>query len=111
VASGVPRKAIEYGVRRVPGLRRIPIFKLLVVAEVAILAHRHVTRLDSVERGRLFKLVTRGRGRPSRLSDEEREELQQLVAKMEPRLFAGLAADKLSPVPLPRRLVHGKRRG
>jgi hypothetical protein len=31
------------------------------------------------------------------------------VAKAEPRLFAGQVADKLSPVPLPRRLVRGPR--
>jgi hypothetical protein len=31
------------------------------------------------------------------------------VAKAEPRLFAGMVAHKLSPVPLPRRFVHGRR--
>ena len=101
---------MEYGVTRMPGVRRLPIFKLLAAAEIGILAHRHVTRLDATERRRVAELVRTGRGRPSRLSDEERSELGELVAKMEPRLFAGLALDKLSPVPLPRRLVEGKRR-
>jgi hypothetical protein len=32
------------------------------------------------------------------------------VAKAEPRLFAGLVADKLSPVKLPKRVVRGKAR-
>jgi hypothetical protein len=32
------------------------------------------------------------------------------VAKAEPRLFVGSVADKLSPVPLPRRLVQGPKR-
>jgi hypothetical protein len=95
---------------RVPGLRRIPIFKLLAVAEIAVLARNHLRRLEPAERRRLFELVRRGRGRTSSLSESEREELSGLVAKVEPRLFAGLAADKLSPVPLPRRLIEGRRR-
>jgi hypothetical protein len=110
VTARLPRRAIEFGVGRLPGLRRLPIFKLLVIAEIAILAHRHATRLDATEGRRLLELVREGRGRPSRLSTEERDELQRLVAKMEPRLFAGLALDKLSPVRLPRRIVEGKRR-
>ena len=84
--------------------------KLLAIAEVALLARSHVSRLDPDERWRLLGLVRKGRGRQSRLSPDERDELQRLVAKTEPRLFAGLTADKLSPVPLPRRLVHGPRR-
>ena len=40
----------------------------------------------------------------------ERDELTDLVAKMEPRLLAGHAVDKLSPVPIPRRLVYGPRK-
>ena len=31
----------------------------------------------------------------------------KVVAKAEPRRFAGLAADKLSPIPLPRRIIDG----
>jgi hypothetical protein len=87
-------------------LRGLPILKLLAVAEVAILARNHVAKLNRDERRRLLELVRRGR----RLSGPEREELAKLVAKMEPRLFAGLVADKLSPVPLPRRLVRGRKR-
>jgi hypothetical protein len=54
--------------------------------------------------------VRTGRGRPSKLSDAERAELRELVAKAEPRLFAGTVADALSPLPLPRRVVHGPRK-
>jgi hypothetical protein len=66
-------------------------------------------RLTPGERRRLLALVRRGRGRPSRLRRSERDELARLVAKLEPRLLAGTAIDKLSPVPLPNRLVHGRR--
>jgi hypothetical protein len=95
---------------RIPGLKRLPLMKLIAIAEIAVLARSHATKLSADERRRLVALVREGRGRRSRLSAEEREELSTLVAKAEPRLFAGLVADKLSPVPLPRRLVRGRRR-
>ena len=40
----------------------------------------------------------------------ERDELSELLAKVEPREFVGEAADRLSPVPLPKRLTHGRGR-
>jgi hypothetical protein len=109
VLNGPVKRVLVHGASRVPGVRRLPVFKLLAIAEVALLARDHVNRLEPAERRRLVELVRHGRGRPSRLSQKEREELGKLVAKTEPRLFAGLTADKLSPVPLPRRLVEGKR--
>jgi hypothetical protein len=95
---------------KVPLLKALPVMKLIAVAEIALLARRHVTKLSSDERRRLAALVRKGRGRRSRLSEDERDELARLVAKAEPRLFAGEVADKLSPVRLPRRLVRGRRR-
>ena len=44
------------------------------------------------------------RGRPRNLGPGDRQELQSLVAKAEPKLFAAEAVQKLSPVPLPKRL-------
>ena len=99
-----------HGISRVPGLKRIPIFKLLAVAEIAILARAHVARLTPQERRRGIELIKKARGRSGNLTASEREELTALVAKAEPRLFAGLAADKLSPVPLPKFIKHGKRK-
>jgi hypothetical protein len=96
--------------RGVPGLRRIPVLKLLAAAEIAMLTRDHVLLLDRGERRRLFELIRIGRGRRRNLSDPERDELAKLVAKMEPRLLAGHAVDKLSPVPIPRRLVDGPRK-
>ena len=95
---------------RAPVLKRLPILKVLAIAEVALLARDHVSRLDAGERHRLLALVRKGRGRTRNLSAEEREELARLVAKAEPRRFAGLVADKLSPVPLPKRITHGPSR-
>ena len=107
---GAATTALAHGATRVPGLRRLPVFKLLAIGEIALLARTHAVRLEPAERRRLIELVRKGRGRTGRLSEQERDELRDLVARTEPRLFAGLAADKLSPLPLPRRIVEGKRR-
>ena len=93
---------------RIPGVRRLPVFRLLAIGEIALLARDHVSKLDPTERRRLLTLVRKGKGRTRDLSLEERDELQRLVAKAEPRLFVGTAADKLSPVPLPRRFREGR---
>lgn len=103
-------KLIGRGITRVPGLKRLPVMKLLALGEIALLAQRHLSLLTPEERRRLVTLVRRGHGRTKNLSPDEREELAQLVAKAEPRRFAGLSADALSPVPLPGRLVNGPKR-
>jgi hypothetical protein len=102
--------AIQKTVGKVPGLRRVPAVKLIALGEIALLARSHVVKLEPAERRRLLELVRKGRGRPRNLTEREREELARLVAKAEPRHFAGLAADKLSPVPLPRRFKQGPER-
>jgi hypothetical protein len=95
---------------RIPGLRRLPVFKLVAIGEIVLLARSHLRKLTPDERRRFLALMRQGRGRPRNLSEAERDELGTLVAKAEPRLLAGSVAEKLSPVPLPRRLVQGPRR-
>jgi hypothetical protein len=92
---------------RVPGLRRIPILKLLALAEIAVLLRAHIVKLEPAEWRRMAELVRIGGGRPSNLSIRQRRELRSLVEKAEPRLFAGEALGKLSPVSLPERLLYG----
>jgi hypothetical protein len=110
VLGGAATRAIAHGVSRIPGLKRLPVLKLLAVGEIALLARSHIRKLEPDERRRLVELMRAGRGRPRNLSDRDREELGKLVAKAEPRLLAGAVADKLSPVPLPRRVVQGRKR-
>jgi hypothetical protein len=81
--------------------------KLMAFAEVAKLAREHIERLEPQERRRVVLLLKKARGRGSNLSRRERDELARLVAKAEPRLFAGHAADLISPVPLPKRVIEG----
>jgi|SRR3954468_3196344 hypothetical protein len=82
--------------------RRLPLFKILAVAQIALLARRHVQALTPFERRRMGELVRRGH----RLTREERSELRALAMKLEPTAFAGVAADKLSPFPVPKRFIR-----
>ncbi|HWD10710.1 MAG TPA: hypothetical protein VG366_02635 [Solirubrobacteraceae bacterium] len=91
--------------------RGVPVARLLLIGEVALMARRHIARLDRSERHRLIGLLLRARGRLGRLSYSERAQLAALIARIEPRLFVGSAIARLSPVPLPKRLLYGPRGG
>ena len=86
-------------------IKHLPFFKILAIAQVALLARRHLRGLSKADRGRLTELARRG----TKLTAAERTELRALVGKLEPTSFALRAADRISPVPLPRRFV-GKTR-
>jgi hypothetical protein len=100
LVKSTPLKRLTHGV---------PIVGVLLAAEVAAMAWAHITRLSSPQRRRLLALLARTRGRPGSLSRSEREELAVLLAILEPRLFLGSAAKRLSPVPVPKRLLYGPR--
>lgn len=108
--AGLLTKALGRTAGHVPGLKRIPIMKLLMIGEIAVLARDHASRLSAAEWRRLVELMRIARGRPSNLSARQRSELESLVAKAEPRAFAGAAVDKLSPVPIPNRLLYGPKK-
>ena len=85
---------------------RIPLFKIIAVAQLALVARRHMNALNPMERRRLAELVRNGR----HLTADERRELWDLALKLEPRAFAGTVADRMSPFPLPKRVTRGPRR-
>jgi hypothetical protein len=87
-------------------VRRLPLFKLIAVVQLALLARRHFGALTPSERRRMGELARRGH----RLSPSERHELRVLASKLEPGAFAAAAADHLSPFPMPRRVLGGRRR-
>ena len=89
--------------------RGVPVVALLSAAEVAKLAKTHLDRLDGPERKRLLALVAKARGGAGALSASERGELARLLAKLQPRAFVGSAANHFSPVPVPKRLLYGRR--
>jgi len=87
-------------------VRRLPFFKILAIAQIALLARRHLIGLTGAERRRLAELMRHSH----HLSAPERRELRDLVMKLEPRVFAVTAADHMSPFPLPKRVLGGRRR-
>jgi hypothetical protein len=104
----VPRAARDAAVSgvslRLPLVRHLPVLKLLVVAELALVARRHLQHLDPAERRRLAALVRKGKG----LSPLEAHELRTLVGKLDPVAFAGSTVERLSPLPLPRKLTRSR---
>lgn len=106
---GLVTQTLGRAAAHVPGLRRVPMLKLLALGEVLLLMREHAGKLEPTERRRVLELVRRGRGRASNLSAGERDELARLIAKAEPRLLLGATADKLSPLPLPKRMLFGSR--
>ena len=98
--KGTPLKRLAHGV---------PIGALLLAGQVAVIAWSHLEKLDAVQRRRLLALLAQTRGRLSSLSEGERAELAALVRILELRLFFGSATRRLSPVPVPQRLLYGPR--
>ena len=80
-------------------LKKMPLFRLLAIGRTALLARRHLRRLDASDRHRLLELVRKGRG----MSAGQRDELRTILSKLGPREFAYATADAFSPVKLPRR--------
>ncbi len=87
----------------------LPVGRLLLAGDVALLAGRHLRRLDRDELRRLGSLTRRFGAGHGTLEPAEREELHVLIAKLEPRLLFGTALRQLSPVPVPRRVLYGRR--
>jgi hypothetical protein len=64
-------------------------FRVLAIAQLAILVRHHASLLERDERNRLAKLVAKSKGRPqANLSANEREEMLRLAQKLEPGAFA-----------------------
>lgn len=89
-------------------LRQLPVGRLLALAELAVLAREHYSKLGPQDRRRLLELLRRARGRPDRLTRRERAELTALLAKTDPRLFVETAVRKVTGMPL--WSAHGSRR-
>jgi hypothetical protein len=86
-----------------------PIVGVLLAAEIAAMAWTHLAMLNGAQRRRLLALLGQARGRLGSLSDSEREELWALIATLQPRLFLGSATRRLSPLPVPKRVLYGRR--
>jgi hypothetical protein len=87
--------------QRVPGLRMLPVVRLLMAAEVLVVGKHHLDRITPNERGQLIALLAKAKGRPKNLSEEDQVVMAAIVEKLEPRLFLATATDKISPVGVP----------
>ena len=56
---------------------------MIAALEAAWIANRHWRRLDPQERARLRELIRKSRGRPSKLTDRERDEAAVLLHKLD----------------------------
>jgi hypothetical protein len=86
-------------------VRRLPLFKLIAVVQLALLARRHLGALTPAERRRMAELARHGH----HLTSQERSELRRLASKLQPGAFAMAAADRLSPFPVPRWALNRRR--
>jgi hypothetical protein len=84
-------------------LKRAPIGWALIFAQAAIVARRHWGSLHPHSRRRLRELVVKSRGRPDRLTREERRELVHHVRQLDFRALAAELGDAVSPVRIPGR--------
>jgi len=84
--------------QRLPGLRRVPLARLVLLGELAMLAKLHFERLSPAERRRLVLLIRNARGWPQNLSEREQRELKKLVAKVEPKALANEAVERFTPL-------------
>lgn len=75
-------------------MKHIPLFKLLAILQILLLARRHLQGLSRADRRRMAELVRHGH----HLSKAERRELRELAAKLEPMAFARGAAVRASPL-------------
>jgi hypothetical protein len=82
---------------RLPLLRRMPVARLLILGQLLLLARDHIERLTPKERRRFVTIVRDTRGVPSKLTPSARRELEELIAKIEPKIFAQTAAGMFSP--------------
>jgi hypothetical protein len=71
--------------------------RIIIVAEVALIAKRHLDKLGPGEAGELRGLLVKSKGRPGNLSSRERNRIKELVTKLEPGAFAKSAATTSVP--------------
>ena len=74
-------------------IRAIPFWRIVIIAQIALLVRRHLALLAPMERARLWELTRNAQ----HLTADERRELRDLAAKLEPGAFARGAARHATP--------------
>jgi len=91
------------------GRRAIPLGWALLAAETAMVLRRHWGSLDPHSRRRMREIVAKSKGRPDKLTPEERRELMRHARQLDLRALARDIGEVASPVRLPGR--RRRRRG
>jgi hypothetical protein len=81
--------------------------RVLLAADLGRVVLRHIGLLSRQERRRLARLAGKSIARRGRLTAAERTELRLLIAKLRLRMMLGTAVKRISPVPVPKRLLFG----
>lgn len=71
--------------------------RIILVAQVALIAKRHLEKLGPGEVGELRDLLVKSKGNPGNLNSRERTRIKDLVTKLEPGAFARSAATTSKP--------------
>jgi hypothetical protein len=71
--------------------------RIIAIAELALVAKRHLDKLGPGEVGELRRLLVKSKGRPGNLTPRERARIQELATKLEPGAFAKDAASSFVP--------------
>jgi hypothetical protein len=59
-----------------------------ILLQLALTTHRHWRRLQPKDRARLAELIRKSQGVPNKLTAKERNEVRELLHKLEPKEFA-----------------------
>ncbi|HET6830437.1 MAG TPA: hypothetical protein VFH44_03705 [Solirubrobacterales bacterium] len=65
--------------------------RIMLVAEVGLIAKRHLDNLAPGEAGELRRLLVKSKGLPQNLTARERSRIKELATKLEPGAFAKTA--------------------
>jgi hypothetical protein len=63
--------------------RAVPMTWVIVAGQAALATRRHLQNLSPDERRRLAAIVRKSKGRPSNVTQRERDELRRIVSKLE----------------------------
>src|SRR5262245_2923745 len=80
--------------------KTIPLWWVMLAAETALVLRRHWGSLDPHSRQRMREIVTKSKGRPDKLTREERRELMGHVRKLDLRALARDIGEVATPVRL-----------
>jgi hypothetical protein len=103
MTSNIPYRAGKWFARRRATRRAVPLMWAFAVAEALSATRRHFAGIDPHVRRRAVELARKSKGRPSNLTQHEKNELRRLVGQMDLWELSKELAAVASPVGIPGR--------